>query len=93
MKITNFDYETKVSTNILALQEDYGVILSEELKQYVGKQFGREVKGLYIVEDSNCYPTLMVEWKWWMNEDDSFILLPATFAEDELSMLYSMGIL
>ena len=93
MKIMNFDYEMRISAGNVSLKEDYGVIESDEAKQRIGEHFRREVDGLYIVEDCECRPTLMVDWRWWLSEDDQFTLLRITCDEDELDMLRSLGIL
>lgn len=93
MRLTNLDYESRITTENVQLREDYGVLTDETLRKEIERIYKREVCELLIVEGSNCEPVLMVEWRWWLSEDEQYELIRIDCAPEEWAMLYSLGVL
>ena len=93
MKLTNLNYENRITTDNVQLREDYGVLTDESLVRLIERIYRREVLELLIVEGSNCEPVLMVEWKWWLSEDEQFELIRIDCTPEEWNTLYSLGVL
>lgn len=93
MTLTNLNYENRITTDNVQLREDYGVLTDESLVKLIEQIYRREVFELLIVEGSNCEPILMVEWKWWLSEDEQFELIRIDCTPEEWDTLYSLGVL
>lgn len=93
MKLKNLNYEARITNNNVCLRKDYGVFYDESLTKWIENQYKREVHELLIVEGSNCEPILMVEWRWWLSEDDQFDLIRIDCTSEEWDVLYSLGVL
>lgn len=93
MKLTNLNYNTRITNENVCLREDYGVLSDEALVNRIETHYRREVLELLIVEGSGCEPILMVEWKWWLSEDDQFDLIRIECDPEEWELLYSLGVL
>lgn len=93
MILTNLNYKSRITTDNVQLREDYGVLTDESLVKSIEQIYWREVLELLIVEGSNCEPVLMVEWKWWLSEDEQFELIHIDCTPEEWDTLYSLGVL
>ena len=93
MKLKNLNYEARITNKNVCLREDYGVFYDESLTKWIENQYKREVQELLIVEGSNCEPVLMVEWRWWLSEDDQFDLVYVDCTPEEWDVLCSLGVL
>lgn len=93
MTLTNLNYENRITTDNVQLREDYGILTDESLVKLIEQIYRREVLELLIVEGSNCEPVLMVEWKWWLSEDEQFELIRIDCTPEEWDTLYSLGVL
>ena len=92
VKALNLDYVMTLTADDMEAVEDYGVIVNEQHSGALSKLLNREVKTLYIMENDCCYPILMVEWQWYCNEDDQFILLPVECTDFELQLFRELEI-
>ena len=92
MKILNLNYEMHLTANDVRTEEDYGVIVRTEYVDEIERLLNREVKALYIMENDCCYPILMIEWKWFLNDNDQFILHPVECSDDDLSLFRELEI-
>lgn len=93
MRIKDSTIELNISAATMELCEDYGVVIDKSVVQAYQQTTGREVDKLLIVEGSNCEPVLMVEWKWFWNEDDQFTLERFDYDNNDLQQLYAIGVL
>ena len=93
MILTNLNYKSRITTDNVQLREDYGVLTDESLVKSIEQIYRREVLELLIVEGSNCEPVLMVEWKWWLSEDEQFELIRIDCTPEEWDTLYTLGVL
>lgn len=93
MKLTNLNLCARITTDTVYLREDYGVFCDATLVKQLENHYKREVNELLIVEGSNCEPVLMVEWRWWLSEDDQFDLIRIDCTPEEWDILYSLGVL
>lgn len=93
MKIKNLDEEMSFLTSSIECVGGEWVVNDRGLKLRLGEIKNREVDTLYIVDGSDCEPVLMVEWRWWLNEDDQYALFSLTYTSDELHTLYDIGVL
>ena len=93
MRLRNLNEEIRITPQNVSLREDYGVLTSESLTALIERVYKREVSELLIVEGSSCEPVLMVEWKWWLSEDEQFELIRIDCTPEEWDTLYSLGVL
>lgn len=93
MTLKNPRKEIKLTVNNIVLREDYGVLTSDSLAKAIEQSYRREVSELLIVEGSNCEPILMVEWKWWLSENEHYELIRIECPPEEWDMLYALGVL
>lgn len=93
MRIKDSTLELNISAATVELCKDYGVVIDKGFVQAYQQTTKREVDKLLIVEGSNCEPVLMVEWKWWMNEEEQFNLVRLDYDNNDLQQLYAIGVL
>ncbi len=93
MKITKHDIAVELREDMVRAEEDYGVLTTVELADQISKIYNRQVKSLYIVEDGNCAPALLVQWLFYLGEEDECDVLPITCSVRETAFLRRMGVL
>ena len=93
MKILKHGIEVTVNKKVVGLYEGDGIFTDNSVIKVIEKIYGREVEQIYILENDCCYPNLLVEWKYWLNDINQYTVLDVECTESELSLFYEMQIL
>ena len=93
MKIGKHGIEVEIQEGMVRAEEDYGVLSADRAAEMISKLYCRQVEALYIMEDDNCAPVLLIRWNFHLDGEDGYHLLPVTCSEQEMALLRRMGIL
>lgn len=93
MRIKNLDVSFEVDAATLVAQQGNTILANSKVIVQIESYLSREVDTVYLMGDSDECPVLLVEWRYYTDESNRYGLLCLDFSEQELQMLYDMGIL